>query len=292
LCAILAGVLIAVLWTGGEPVYNGQSLSHWLEYADHENYDSERVAEASNAVKAIGPRAVPFLLNWLETDPPTWQAWSDKIPWLADLGPSLSAAHANQMAVNGLAILGSDAESALPHLAKMLSHTSTADRACWALASIGTSGIPLLLAEVTNQHQSVRASAVWALASYDAHSAELHRVLWPLRKDSNEWVALASTRWFINHGDATRRLAAVRDALLDGRRRPTASGLLHLGSLTNSWTNLLPEVTALLTTSDPRLRTLTSNTLRRLDPAIAWSLGVDTNVWVSTNQPSGRGRGR
>src|SRR5688572_3500398 len=139
-----------VHWLTREPSYEGKPLSYWLERAGSGNHDRETAETATHAVKQIGPRAVPSLLKLLYEENPFWHEWVDKVPGLKDLSADDAAARANQTAIRGFAILGDDAQSALPYLARMLAQTGTTERAAWALANIGTIGEPLLLSAVTN----------------------------------------------------------------------------------------------------------------------------------------------
>src|SRR5678816_2434558 len=62
-------VLVAVaVWPGPkEPEYQGKKLSEWLEM------HNDRPAKSTEAVRAIGTNAIPFLVRWIGTECPAWK---------------------------------------------------------------------------------------------------------------------------------------------------------------------------------------------------------------------------
>jgi hypothetical protein len=69
-CAAVAGALL--LFHNREPRYEGKPLSYWLlAIANNEAPPHER-QQAAAAVRHIGPRALPFLLEWIGYKEPRW----------------------------------------------------------------------------------------------------------------------------------------------------------------------------------------------------------------------------
>jgi hypothetical protein len=96
LCILLAIGLVALWPREREPEYNGKPLSVWLAlYADHPtNWTFAQIGghmtmskfqrlpgvpspdEAAEAIRKIGTNALPFLLKWINYEPPAWKTWS------------------------------------------------------------------------------------------------------------------------------------------------------------------------------------------------------------------------
>jgi len=139
-------------------------LSDWVDVlADHylvdPMLDAER-AQAEDAIRHIGTKSVPYLLDWIRADPPSrngvvyrlgceilnrfhlqWQFPQDRHSFL-DMG-----------AAQALAVLGPEAEGTITELRELLNDGRcpfNARRAADALARIGNAGLPPLLSVLTN----------------------------------------------------------------------------------------------------------------------------------------------
>ncbi|HEY0548837.1 MAG TPA: hypothetical protein VGF13_04490 [Verrucomicrobiae bacterium] len=137
LCALLAVSVATILFLNNEPRANGHPLSYWLQLGSEQDANdifSENKhpnVEADAAVRQIGVRAVPVLLQKLQVTDPKWRRpavdWTHKHLGLA-FDPS-KAEHKWAEAHYGFRILGTQAVVAIPELAQMLSRpTRTADR--------------------------------------------------------------------------------------------------------------------------------------------------------------------
>src|SRR2546428_12004813 len=71
LLAVLAVVCAVVSRSLFEPEYQGRALSHWL--IEFDSASSEKRAEANEAVRQMGKRAVPFLVERLLRVTPLWK---------------------------------------------------------------------------------------------------------------------------------------------------------------------------------------------------------------------------
>ena len=69
--ALIAASVAGYLSWPREPVFEGRTLSDWLEevIASHHERPSAEAGEAVSAVRSIGPSAVPHLLRWLRSAP-------------------------------------------------------------------------------------------------------------------------------------------------------------------------------------------------------------------------------
>jgi len=130
-----AGMLVVGLvwlWVGEpaqiftlQPKYEGYKLSYWLDnwYVNSGSGQVNHVAE--DAVRAMGAKAVPYLLDWIDR------------PYTANPGGDYP-----ERAVQGFAVLGPVAKPAVPKLIAMLGRRP--ENAQRALLGIGPVAVPAL----------------------------------------------------------------------------------------------------------------------------------------------------
>jgi hypothetical protein len=201
-CGITA-VLILILWRQREPTYAGHTLSQWVFGlgAAHginpaffygasfsqgvtlsalvRTYEKgSSITNAEAAIQQIGPKAVPFLLDWTEYQDAPWRKRA--LP-LCNKLPRKFVAQAVQFVVGhgyerqqgayaALAILGPQAKSAVPALRRQaLSSTQspTTYPALMVLARIGEEGLPTILEVLRNPASPNRGAALLALREMD-----------------------------------------------------------------------------------------------------------------------------
>ena len=140
LLTVIAGVVAYVLLKPkDEPKYQGRYLSDWLEeYRDSRYSDGD----AAIAVRNIGTNALPYLVKWLS---------------------SKSSRRVTQ-SLNGFAILGTDAASAIPEL-QALMKDPTKPGARFALVSIGPPAIPALKAALADPNQPDRYKLLYTFSN-------------------------------------------------------------------------------------------------------------------------------
>jgi hypothetical protein len=70
LCAALMATLLLLSRFTKEPYYNGKPLSHWLlaYWEGHEDRD-----HAILTLEQLDTNALPYLIEWIEYDPPAWR---------------------------------------------------------------------------------------------------------------------------------------------------------------------------------------------------------------------------
>src|SRR6266481_5351772 len=141
---------------------------------------SPRAIEAIEAVRAVGPSAIPFLLRWIQ--PP----WSD-----SDLPGG---------AVESFKVLGQEAKSAIPELTRILNdrHAST-DRhsvtiyAAEALSFLGPEAVPAMLTAATNlQGRHIQWELIQDLGHFGTNGVAAIPALIMWSRDSDEWVRLGA----------------------------------------------------------------------------------------------------
>jgi HEAT repeat protein len=176
--AILGVLAICV----SEPRYHGRTLTSWLQqYWDTSLMETQRLAQAQNAVRAIGAKkALPKLLKLVE-------AKDDPVSlWMIDKGEKLrvsdefgdrffrwrSAEDFWWLGERGFEILGTNAAPAADELGKLLNenfpgeekymHTLVVER---SLESIGKPAEPVICQALTNSNPAIRQWAIDQLAS-------------------------------------------------------------------------------------------------------------------------------
>jgi hypothetical protein len=169
LCAVLAITIAVLLATDDEPRYKGRSLSWWLRaYSDSSpaeaaSEDFPKLTEIEHAIRAIGTNALPFLLKWIQKEPPSWhRAAHNKLPdsitevapakLLID-GPGYEKA---TQAVVAFGVLGTNAAPAIPKLVALMTTTTSpriAGRAIIALSGVGAPAFPYLVTALSDTNQ-------------------------------------------------------------------------------------------------------------------------------------------
>jgi hypothetical protein len=146
-----------------EPEYDGVSLSLWLKAS--RNYRKQMLgiphrasplpqypvdgSKADSAIRHIGTNALPFLVRWIQYEPPAWRRSVDRIafklpPTVLNNRPArwLLADNKSDLAdraVTGFAFLGTNATAVLPELQRLAKNASkprTQDRAEVAIALV------------------------------------------------------------------------------------------------------------------------------------------------------------
>jgi hypothetical protein len=161
---LLAAVIVAaslVVWylMPHEPSYQGRGLSAWL--SDFEHDQLEKRGMAAQALRSIGPKAVPFIADRLRCPQSVLRRdarlrrWKEQfVEWLSEhsfikVSPGRPADPRRQ-ALAGLDALGPEAKDALPALEKLLNEDPPDPRALYVIARIGQAGLPLLTQSLTN----------------------------------------------------------------------------------------------------------------------------------------------
>ena len=141
-----------------EPVYDGKPLSQWL--------CCEPLEDAQNAVQKIGTNAIPTLLDMVGITEKTKKRVAGKIESETirrdARSGDLRIDDVQNIAVEkGFSVLGTNAESAIPKLVKLLDDEETSGHAAQALAVVGPKGFAALTNYMTTGH--MRGSVVMAL---------------------------------------------------------------------------------------------------------------------------------
>jgi HEAT repeat protein len=185
-------LLLGVLVVSGprEPVYQGRNLRYWtlrLAVSD---------PQATVAIRAIGPPAVPRLIAWLDYHGTLGRRLTDLFT------PTLPVKAARQLqpkagsedpwslrstAAKALGILGRASEPAVPRLARALQEPQLQIQweAAGALGQIGSAAAPALMRALTNADPTVRHAATFALGEMGPQAALAAPDLVRMLQDTN-----------------------------------------------------------------------------------------------------------
>ena len=258
LIAVLPLTLLCILFIRLEPRYEGIALSDWLRSLNANPDDGERreFASVSNAVNAIGPRALPVFMSWL-------QLRDSKIKnLLAKLSSMQSWVDINiertesrrELAAIGLQLLGSNAAPAIPMITPLLDDPELSETALGALYAIGMPALGELVSALTNRQPITRQIAMMVLASETfVDAAGVLPALLPLLEDGDIHVQIATIRTLARleqHAQLVHstiaRLAARRDypgrntaifALVAARADPAIVLQLYLDAMNDPQPN-------------------------------------------------------
>jgi HEAT repeat protein len=206
LVILVAVGIVIVLIRAGEPRNHGRALTSWLQqYWDSSLEETQRLAEAKNAVRAIGERkALPKLLKLVEArdDPASL--------WMVDTGEKFrisdtfgdrffrwrSAEDFWWLGERGFEIFGTNAAPAADELGKLFieqfsdgekqyQHTLVIER---CLESIGKPAELVICRTLTNSDPEIRQWAIDQLASVSDDVAVYIARIKPFLKDSSNGV--------------------------------------------------------------------------------------------------------
>lgn len=261
-----------------EPAYAGHPLSFWVaalvtrpSLADQE--------KATNAILSIDTAALPFLLKWIQFDPPPWRRTLARQFARPPFPHKLPALLVDPTLANGtylaFAILGTRAMPAFDDLCRLMNATNkpnVAIPATRALACLGTNALPPLIAVVTNSHGPARVVALEAIATIPNLEQAAQQVipaicscLSPTNSDTPQILAVLVLSKF----KSTPELSVP--ALVPFLRIPSpavrAFSANTLGQIGPQAFAAIPALTNCLADADPHVRNEAARALNQIAPA-------------------------
>lgn len=300
-CALLLAVagLAMLAWLAfREPHAQGESLSYWLKLGgggDPFFMDERRNSPDSEAaIREIGAKAIPTLLNKLQATDPPWKEqtyeWLNKQDFYK-FEPAWAQEEQAQ-GIYGFQVLGSNALSALPELERMFWDTNTSWAAAKALEQLGLAALSVLRAGLAHTNPIIRQAALNGTTSTDLATATLPDIR-PLRHDSDWIVSAISLRRLMQFASREEATQLTIETLTRNRGRLRGFVLSALEKVSIETNRVVPLLVPLLNDPDPRFRRVVTNTLKNLDPVAAAAAGIDTNPPPSSSsngRPRQRGR--
>lgn len=207
----MAVALGVVLWVilYPEPGYAGRGISEWVEAASKSTHYRER-EEALDALEKIGSKAGPSLRSMLRKRDTktklTMQRWATKVPFLKIR--FVPACQQHQIAISVVSRTG--AAEAIPELTALL-NDPCAYLAAGALTRCGPRATASLIEGLTNEHATVRWTAVANLSRYPTDLVISNLV--PMVRDKDTGVRFATV---VSLGQVGRRYDLVIPALVLG----------------------------------------------------------------------------
>jgi hypothetical protein len=193
-------------------------------------------------VRHIGTNALPCLLSWLSYEPSVaerkWQDLRSYLRyslrhWLPDPGVMIRPLYPPELALCGFKILGEQANSAIPSLARQANNPSAEESkvclAIYALRHIGPKALPEVIPLLTNHSATVRLQATFILAKFGTNALPTVPALLRCFTDTNQDVATSAITAlpenYLHHNDV---IAALVNSAQDprGEVRITALGQL------------------------------------------------------------------
>lgn len=267
-----------------EPVYQGRSLSQWLERLDDGQAagisssslpsPTPRQTEAATAIRAIGAPALPFLMQDIHATPSEHNfrfrlehginqildnSFRGHI-WFSDITED---DRIRWRAAQGLAALGPMAAPAVPELKRLLFTNyfhSSIKEAAFALAAVGPEGIAIL----TNAPQSNEWSgmcAIWALGQHPDAGANAIPFLIRATTANSEGTACGAIQVLgLLHTDAAEVIPALVTALSNSDASVRSDAVRSLGEFGPTAAVAIPQIKSLA--NDPEAR----KALHRIQP--------------------------
>jgi HEAT repeat protein len=278
LIAVLACPLAVISAQSGEPTCNGKSLSEWLLDL-HGEASSGKVAE--EAVRQIGTNALPTLLDMAGATDRNAKGVLAKLQnkQLQEVYKSKEAnvEDLRNLAVDGFAILGTNATPAIPQLTKLIRGPETRLQAMRALTKVGPGGFSVLTNALADKDDEFRNNLVWVIGEEGGGDPKvITAILIHSLKDRDPTIR-GNAADFLAGKDPNLAIPALISVLDDREYYPRARAAIALGSFGPAAKSASPKLLSVYTNvvagQDKQLaRDLGSalrDALKQIDPAVA-----------------------
>jgi len=255
-----------ILLRTGEPRYQGRTLTSWLkQYSSASLDETNQLAEAQEAIRAIGPKkSLPILIRLLKAKDGPIDRWVlnsserfklESLHWQTELDCELEG-------VAGFEVLGSNAAPAVEALTRMLDDKDRAFTAVRCLDDIGRPAESALRQCLTNSNSQVREWGVSALAgATDDVEIYISRISGCL-KDPEALVRLSTVRAIGGQDNAPELAVPILiSALNDPDAHVSAQAADSLGGFS---TNSMGAISALTTQIKQGEQTRSSSAMKAL----------------------------
>jgi hypothetical protein len=269
---ILAGVIAWQVLRDREPVYQGKSLSQWLEKYDRVE-DIGKTLPIDEAIRAVGTSGLPYIIrSYLRhTDSGKITRLTEqfeRLPILKKLFYNADQNKAREIrrfsrAMLALKALGSGAEPLIPEFQRLLEYQETRYKALMGLYCMGPVSIPALQEACRNTNAWVRANAALILNKMRAGRwAEFPR---------DEGYGTGLRLGYGSSSDDCGWMVENLESPDPAIRRANIDALRFFGA---SYTNGVPALVKALEDGDGGVAHAASEALKAIDPAAAALAGV------------------
>lgn len=262
----------------GLPNYNSPPLPSGLMTND-----------ATEALRLMGPRAVPHLVKMLNArDSHFTRRVKDSLNRVLVEQSYislrfLSAADERRAALNGVYVLGPEAKATLPAISKVLEEGVEDWQAVLAIWRIGPEGIPILIEALTNRSASVRRSAAGLLTHFREHGDIIIPALIARLDDPAPDFRSAVPTFLASFGPAAKiampRLLAMAESSNANESVQAVHALISLDC-----DGTLRVFLKKLESSDPAVRAHYAELLRFFGPEASCAVPALTNCLRDENQ--------
>jgi len=274
-----------------EPVHRGRTLTSWLGDLDYGRFpDRAKVDAAERAVLAIGPDALPVLVERLDPTTPYAERLLERIAALERQGKSEEASNLagsdmidDIATVEAFRLLEGQGRPAVPALIRLLPllrdaaqgegpATEFAGRkaagAAEALANVGRAAVPLLIEALRSEDVRMRFGAAEAFQSVGGGPEAAGALVAALR-DPDESVRLRAAQTLGSLGAAPKDCVPALTALVrvDASTSVRLYALQALGKYGHAARAAVPVVAAATEDPNPAVRQRAAETLEKIRAA-------------------------
>jgi len=263
---VLVAITLAVVRRPREPVYDGETLSYWMEHYYRSSAGSLMVVNPSarEAVRAAGTNALPYLIRWMNR-PVRWEGDVNYPYW----------------ALHGFEVLGPEAKPAIPDLVGLLGKCG--NYTDLALAAIGREAVPAItnfLATNRNFRAHFSACGAFSYMGTNAESA-VPCLIGCLKRPYPAGAAGALAA--VGHNRPGEVIPALVEALGQSGGYAAVEVAEALGSFGPAAAEAVPALLAASTNRPADVRTHGAAALQRIAPETPNALGpLIRNLYTGT----------
>ncbi len=278
LAALFVALLGGVVWMlspPAEPLCQGKPLSAWLnEYKGHPGLTNQA---AFVAFRELGTNAIPALLKIIESGDSPFQRMMSELNRKQSLVhfPVRERPYPRWAASAALYAMGANARPAFPALTNLLFHTNTLFLSAVPLAGMGSEGLPLLLAALTNQNASIRESAATGLSWERSDLSIVVPALIASLSDQDRSVHLTAVSALgLLHAESGLAVPALMKDFPGNDPELRLVVVLAIERFETNAAAAVPMLLEALSDNDQLVRTHAASAIKRIDPAAAAKAGV------------------
>jgi HEAT repeat protein len=303
---VLLAAALGMIWLAGgfdrQPTYHGRPASYWLDHAQADNpvLSPGGGAEAEEAFRVIGLKALPFLVKTMERKPSRLlirldefadDHWVDRPKWLARLLPDLDQMEVRRIqAASWIGKLGPVAAAAIPALARRLGDPAETDElqeeAGEALKAMGEAAamvLPELKANLKSTNEDVQVTSAEILGNIGPKALPAAPLLKAATAKPDQFgLSCARALWHIENDSQTLLQVCSNVLAQSGSdlRMQSIDSLCALGPVARP---LAPMLQAALRDKDVQVRWRAAKALREIDAEV-WEAGLqEINREIPTN---------